>query len=127
MPPLTLEAVEPTVLNCFLFRQTDLILRIALPEKHNAARFQPAAQYAENKVLFSFRSRHAADTQMFFGDLTAGPYTCHSVPRNSRCRRAIPSGAVWRSRTTASIADVYCGLLSITNRPGERSRVVKTA
>src|SRR5436190_12808014 len=57
----------------------------------------------------------------------AADYNGHSLPTNSSCKRGILSLPVRRPRTTASIEVPYCWLLILTKRPGESSKVVKTA
>jgi 3-deoxy-D-manno-octulosonic acid (KDO) 8-phosphate synthase len=48
-------AFKPTVLNCFLFRQTDLILRLAVRESTTPVDFNQQRSAWKMKALFSFR------------------------------------------------------------------------
>jgi hypothetical protein len=50
-----LGAFEPTVLNCFLFRQTDLIPDLAIRKRAATLDFNQQRSARKMKVLFLFR------------------------------------------------------------------------
>jgi hypothetical protein len=54
IPPLTLEAFKSTVLNCFLFRQTDLIPCTAVRELTPPLDFNQQRSARKVKALFPF-------------------------------------------------------------------------
>jgi hypothetical protein len=54
IPPLTLEAFESTVLNCFLFRQTDLIPGAAVREHTPPIDFNQQRSARKVKALLRF-------------------------------------------------------------------------
>jgi hypothetical protein len=60
-----LEAFKPTVLNCFLFRQTDLIPGIAIRKCTAPLDFNQQRSAWKMKALFSFRWHHEVDTKPF--------------------------------------------------------------
>lgn len=58
IPPLTLEACKSTVLNCFLFRQTDLIPRGTIRERTAPLDLNQQRSTGKMKTLSSFRFGH---------------------------------------------------------------------
>jgi len=67
IPSLTLAAVKPTVLNCFLFRQTDLIPGLAGGEDTSSLDFNQQRSAWKMKTRFSFRWHHKVDSKEFSG------------------------------------------------------------
>ncbi len=67
IPPLTLEAFKPTVLNCFLFRQTDLISGCAVRERTTPLDFNQQRSAGEMKAVFPLHLHHEPEQQKLSG------------------------------------------------------------
>ena len=110
VPALALETFETTVLNCFLFRQTNLILRATVCESATPLNLDQQRCVGKMKIDFAFCSRHESLIGTTLGrsldSLTKATRRPQIPDANAECRR--PPGVGPAQRPAGKLDTARC-------------------